>query len=44
VIGGCLEYLSMIAGPRALALLALALELGASIAVTRPGGRPPARG
>jgi hypothetical protein len=29
VVGGCLEYLSMYAGLRALALLALALYLGA---------------
>jgi hypothetical protein len=29
VVGGCLEYLSMLAGLRALALLALAIYLGA---------------
>lgn len=39
VIGGCLEYLSMIAGLRALVLLALALYLGALLRVTRSARR-----
>jgi SAM-dependent methyltransferase len=37
VIGGCLEYLSMVAGLRALALLALALYLGALLMALRRG-------
>jgi hypothetical protein len=39
VIGGCLEYLSMVVGLRALALLALALYLAATLAVTRTAAR-----
>jgi SAM-dependent methyltransferase len=37
VVGGCLEYLSMVAGLRALALLALALYLGALLVALRRG-------
>ena len=37
VVGGCLEYLSMVAGLRALALLALALYLAAFLAAQRQG-------
>ncbi len=37
VVGGCLEYLSMVAGLRALALLALALYLGAFLVALRRG-------
>lgn len=37
VIGGCLEYLSMVAGLRALALLALGLYLGALLVALRRG-------
>ena len=37
VVGGCLEYLSMVAGLRALALLALALYLGALLVSLRRG-------
>jgi hypothetical protein len=39
VIGGCLEYLSMVVGLRALVLLALALYLGALLAVARSAPR-----
>jgi hypothetical protein len=38
VVGGCLEYLSMLVGMRALSLLALALYLGAALAHGRRGG------
>jgi SAM-dependent methyltransferase len=41
VVGGCLEYLSMLVGLKALALLALALYLGALLIVLRH--REPAR-
>lgn len=46
VVGGCLEYLSMLAGLRALALLALALYLGAFLVALRrgDGGAPPPAG
>jgi len=47
VVGGCLEYLSMVAGLRALALLAFALYGGAFLAAWHRGllaaGRPPAK-
>jgi hypothetical protein len=37
VVGGCLEYLSMLAGLRALALVALAIYLGAFLVHRRRG-------
>ena len=42
VAGGCLEYLSMVTGLRALTLLALALYLGVGLLLLRSASRPAA--